>query len=304
MGRLTLPRASAAVALSIAGLATAVGCTDRQLAPRLARMERRVDSLATTVTAMNAYLQRNGSGSGTGIRPESVTVSAVGETLGAANAPVTIVEFTDFQCPFCGRHATETFPLIRQKYITTGQVRYILRDFPLSQIHPFALPAARAARCAGADGTDKFWAFHDSLFAHQKEISALYFSTLARETGLYTKAFSACTASKKYDAAIAADAAAASKAGFDGTPGFVVGRTRSDGKVTGIAIRGAYPIDRFDEAIARQQAPRLPFPPVPPLLPGASDERHTKSLGRVRLDDGRSPSAGLFRQPGRDGPDC
>ncbi|HET7024189.1 MAG TPA: DsbA family protein [Gemmatimonadales bacterium] len=258
MGRLSLPQASAAVVL----LALLVSsCADRALATRLTRMERRVDSLAVTVTAMNAYIQRYGLASGGGAKPESVTVDAIGETLGSAKAPVTIVEFTDFQCPFCGRHATETFPLIRQKYISTGQVRYILRDFPLSAIHPFALPAAKAARCAGAQGAEKFWAFHDSLFAHQKDLSDLYLSTLARQTGLYAGAFKACTASGKYDAAIATDAAAASKAGFDGTPGFVVGRTRPDGKVTGLAIRGAYPIDRFDVAIAGAARPRTTAPP-------------------------------------------
>ena len=244
-----VPRPRELAIVAIGALTAAAGCSRRGTEARFARMERRVDSLAVTVTAMNAYIQRNGLASGGSARPESVTVDAIGETLGSAKAPVTIVEFTDFQCPFCGRHATETFPLLRAKYIATGQVRYVLRDFPLSQIHPLALPAARAARCAGAEGADKFWVFHDSLFAHQKDLTDLYFRTLARQTGLYAEAFKACTTSKRYDAAIAADAAAASKAGFDGTPGFVVGRTRPDGRVTGPAIRGAYPIERFDAAI-------------------------------------------------------
>lgn len=248
MRRLTLPRAGIAVAVVVAAAPYLGACADLALRGRLAKMERRVDSLAVTVTAMNAYIQRNGL-SGGAAKPESVTVDVVGQTLGSASAPVTIVEFTDFQCPFCGRHAIETFPLLRAKYVATGRVRYVIRDFPLSQIHPFALPAARAARCAGAEGPGKFWMFHDSLFAHQKDLGDLYFTSLAHQTGLYESAFKACVASKKFDAAISADAAAASKAGFDGTPGFVVGRTRSDGKLTGLAIRGAYPIERFDAAI-------------------------------------------------------
>lgn len=234
-----------------------VGCGDRVLSGRLARMERRVDSLAVTVTAMNAFIQRNGLNGGTA-KPESVTVDATGESLGSPNAPVTIVEFTDFQCPFCGRHATETFPLLRAKYIATGRVRYVVRDFPLSQIHPFALPAARAARCAGAEGAAKFWIFHDSLFAHQRDLGDLYFTSLAHQAGLYESAFKACVASGKFDAAIAADASAASKAGFDGTPGFVVGKARPDGTVRGVAIRGAYPIERFDAAIEAAAGPSLP----------------------------------------------
>ena len=225
------------------------GCGDRSLSGRLTRIERRVDSLAVTVTAMNSYLQRNGL-AGAAVKPESVTVDAKGEALGSTSAPVTIVEFTDFQCPFCGHHATTTFPALRAKYIMTGRVRYVLRDFPLSQIHPFAMPAARAARCAAAEGAGKFWAYHDSLFAHQNDLSDLYFSTLANQVGLYPTAFKACITSGRFDDQIAADARAATAAGFDGTPGFVIGRTRSDGKVTGVAIRGAYPMERFDAAIA------------------------------------------------------
>lgn len=155
MRRSTLPHVNIAVLVSAVALSSAAGCANRAASARLTRMERRVDSLAVTVAAMNAYLQQNGPGGGAG-KPESVTVDVVGEALGSPKAPVTIVEFTDFQCPFCGRRATETFPLLRAKYIATGKVRYVVRDFPLSQIHPFALPAARAARCAGAEGTDKF----------------------------------------------------------------------------------------------------------------------------------------------------
>lgn len=85
--------------------------------------------------------------------------------------------------------------------------------------------------------------------------------------GLYASAFKACVASRKFDAAISADAVTASKAGFDGTPGFVVGRTRTDGKVTGVAIRGAYPIERFEAAIAAAAPPSskvsLHLPPSP-----------------------------------------
>ncbi|MEJ5200394.1 MAG: DsbA family protein [Anaerolineae bacterium] len=86
---------------------------------------------------------------------------------GNLNAPVKLVEFSDFQCPYCGRHAQQTDPLLEEQYIATGKVVAFFRHFPLSEIHPAALPAARAAYCAGQQAPKWFWAMHDWLFANQ-----------------------------------------------------------------------------------------------------------------------------------------
>lgn len=87
---------------------------------------------------------------------------------GDQNAKVTLVEFSDYQCPFCGRHFTQTEGQIKKEYIDTGKVKFYYRDFPLSQIHPGAEKGAEAARCAGDQG--KYWEYHDLVFAHQNEI--------------------------------------------------------------------------------------------------------------------------------------
>ena len=85
--------------------------------------------------------------------------------LGEADAPVTIVEFTDYQCPFCEQFFTQTLAQLRKDYVETGKVKYIIKDFPLTQIHPQAMPAAQAAECAGAQ--EKYWEMHDKLFMGQ-----------------------------------------------------------------------------------------------------------------------------------------
>ena len=82
--------------------------------------------------------------------------------LGQKNATVTVVEFSDYQCPFCARHVQQTLPLLRKEYVDTGKVKYVFRDHPLESIHPAAFKAAEAARCGGEQG--KFWEMHDKLF--------------------------------------------------------------------------------------------------------------------------------------------
>ena len=90
--------------------------------------------------------------------------------LGSANATITLIEFTDYQCPFCSRHFNQTYEQIKKDYIDTGKVKFYLRDFPLG-FHPNAQKAAEAARCAGDQG--KYWEMHDALFKNQSEWSPL-----------------------------------------------------------------------------------------------------------------------------------
>src|SRR3546814_18445716 len=112
--------------------------------------------------------------------------------LGDPSAPVTIVEFTDFQCPFCGRHATTTLPALRSGDIKAGKVRYIVRDFPISEIHPWAVKAAAAARCAKAQSVAGYWRYHDDLFANQRALADSRFPILAVTAGLDAAGFNAC----------------------------------------------------------------------------------------------------------------
>jgi protein-disulfide isomerase len=217
----------------------------------LVRMRLRVDSLARTVTAMNAAL---GGRSSAPQPAETLTVSTKGVAmLGDSSAPVTIVEFTDFQCPFCGRHATTTLPELRSHDIKAGKVRYIVRDLPISEIHPWAVKAAVAARCARVQSEAAYWRYHDALFANQRALADSLFPVLAVQVGLDTARFAACRASGKFDKAVESDRGDAMQLGLNATPTFVVGPTRPDGEVTGPVIQGAQPLPQFEAAIAAAQ---------------------------------------------------
>lgn len=213
---------------------------------RVAQLERRVDSLAVTLTALVNARQR---GAGPA-EAESATVAITGAgSAGAEQAPVVVVEFTDYQCPFCARHFEQTLPQLKQNYISTGRVRYVVRDLPLPQIHRYAVNAATAARCAQAQGSDKYWRYHDALFARQKEIADTLFPRLAREVGLDLPKFRTCVRSGETGLLVERDVAEANRVGLAGTPAFVIGRPRADGSVRGVLIRGAYPYQQFQEAI-------------------------------------------------------
>lgn len=165
---------------------------------------------------------------------------------GNPGAKLTIVEFTDYQCPYCGRHARSVLPKILKDYVDTGKVHYVVRDFPLP-FHNQAMRAAAAAHCAGAQG--KYWAMHDSMFGNQKTLGAKQLSEHAQALGLDVKAFDACVSAGTYTKLIQDNIAAGRKAGVTGTPSFVIGYTEDGGKkVKGVKlIRGALGYDTFQK---------------------------------------------------------
>lgn len=165
-----------------------------------------------------------------------------GFALGRADAPLTMVEFTDLQCPFCRQYATVTFEQIRKDWIDTGRLRYISRDFPLD-FHPQAMAAARAARCAGDQG--KFWEMRTSLMRNANLLSPDYIDKTAADLKLEPKAFAGCLASTKFDAEIQADLQEGARIGVSGTPTFVLGRTNPS-SLEGPVIVGAMPYAQFD----------------------------------------------------------
>jgi protein-disulfide isomerase len=165
-----------------------------------------------------------------------------GYALGRPDAPLTMVEFTDLQCPFCRQFVITSFEEIRKNWIDTGKLRYISRDFPLD-FHPQAMPAARAARCAGEQG--KFWEMRLGLMRNANLLTPEYITKTAGDLQLDPKAFSACSASTKYDAEIQAETQEGTKLGVGGTPTFVMGRTTATA-VEGPMIVGALPYAQFD----------------------------------------------------------
>ncbi len=169
------------------------------------------------------------------LEPQRVVVNSSGHpALGAKDAPVTIVEFTDFQCPFCKR-TEDTLKQLRAKY--GDKIRLVHMDFPLP-FHSHALDAAKAARCANEQG--KFWQYRDALFADQSKLAPADLKATAKTLGLNTGQFGACFDKAKYDSQIKSDQAAGEKVGVDGTPAFFI-----DGR----PITGAQPIAKFEELI-------------------------------------------------------
>lgn len=165
--------------------------------------------------------------------------------IGTTNAPVTLIEFTDYQCPFCSRFHTTTFPELKRKFIDTGKVRFISRDLPL-EFHLNAFKAAQAARCAGDQG--KYWELRDVLSSNPNNLGQDAILKYARDQQLDTKQFQTCLASDKYKAEIQKDVSDAQSVGISGTPTFLIGRT-SAGGFEGIKVVGAQHLGAFEARI-------------------------------------------------------
>ncbi len=166
---------------------------------------------------------------------------------GESGATVAIIEYADFECPFCGQYEHQVYPQISKDYVQTGKVKYFFRDLPLP-MHPRAMGAARAAHCAGEQG--KYWEMHDSLFAKQNAIRDVDMPGRAQELGLDSAKFSECLSSDRYTDEIKKSAAEAQKLGIGGTPTFFVGKVAQNGEVTNLKmIIGMRPYDAFKSVI-------------------------------------------------------
>jgi protein-disulfide isomerase len=169
--------------------------------------------------------------------------------LGPAQAMVTLVEFSDYECPFCIRHFQQTMPLIDQNYVKSGRIRYVFRDFPIDQNHPQAIKAHEAARCALEQ--NKFWNLHPRLFSAPGTHTEATLDARAKDAGLDESAFRACIVSGRTTKEIRATASIADSLGATGTPWFFVGiRDVKTDKVRVLkAIGGAQPYDQFAIAL-------------------------------------------------------
>ena len=168
------------------------------------------------------------------------------DSLGSADAPVVLVEYTDYQCPFCRRFHERTWPELRQRYIDTGKVRFEVRDMPLP-FHEEALPAALVARCAGRQG--KFWPVFEALLGKPESLTKDGPRQAAINAGASGPLLDQCTRDPAIRQAIDADTADAERIGVDGTPGFVIARRHGD-KLEGTLILGAQPASAFATRIA------------------------------------------------------
>jgi protein-disulfide isomerase len=171
-----------------------------------------------------------------------------GEFLGRADAPLTMVEFTDLQCPYCREFHNTTFERIKKDYIDTGKLRYLSRDFPIDALHPLSIAAARAARCAGDQA--KFWEMRHIILVNNAKLTEDAFLAFARQLDLDLAAFTRCLADTgRIDAKWQRDKADATSVGMVGTPSFIIGLTSATG-IEGTRMAGAKPYTVFDTALS------------------------------------------------------
>jgi len=218
---------------------------------------RELESIKKELAELKALVQRQAPAPApTAAAPRAGAIGATVTVAGAAfkgqaAAPVTIVEFSDFQCPFCARHVAQTIPELDRDYVQTGKVKYVFRNYPLESIHKYAFKAAEAAECVAEQG--KFWPMHDRLFASQQTLAPEQLPAHAAAVGVNAGAFQQCLASGKFTARIRKDMSDAMVLGMTGTPGFVIGRTVADGPTIKVEafLNGAKPFTAFKYEIDR-----------------------------------------------------
>ncbi len=176
----------------------------------------------------------------------SIDVSKIANVSG--QGPFAIVEFSDYQCPFCAKHAQETLPAIKRSLMKSGQVRYVTLHYPLEQLHPLALEASEASECAGQQG--RFWEMHERLFGDPTGLTTTDLVNHARALRLDSIQFQQCLSSDEMLEKIRSHQAEGRRLGIGGTPVFFVGRVRQDGGIDlARRINGAVPVSVFAEEI-------------------------------------------------------
>ena len=206
--------------------------------------------------------------------------------LGKPEAPLTLVEYTDYLCPFCERYFSQTMPALLEKYVRTGQVKFVVYDFPLASLHPTAPRGAAATSCVAEQGATRFWQMHDALFQAQQQWSRLadptaFLAAAARKVGADMRAYERCMASGRHDARVQQRAAAAQALGFTGTPTFQFVQQTSGKTYT---LAGAQPVNVFitwiDALLAGKEPPEAKQPEKPELPLWAKPEGLAPDLKR------------------------
>ncbi len=217
-----------------------VACTAATLY-QLRRLDARLDAHEVQLARLDAAFVVS--------RPEPVTVQLVEgrnwRSIGRRDAPVTIVEFTDYECPFCKQFHAEVFPDIVRDYIESGRVRWISRDLPLP-IHPHAAQAAQAAHCAGDQG--KYWLLRTALLSSDTLLTRPILTRTAQRLSLDMSRFRLCLDSQKYRPWVANDVADARVLQITGTPAFVIAKSDSS-VLAGALLVGTQSFDVFESAI-------------------------------------------------------
>jgi protein-disulfide isomerase len=238
-------------ALFLPGLALSassdVSPTYRQLQNQIDQLKQDYKALENQLTEIRELFQ--GKSNPEPAMPANLTLSVDGSPFkGDKDAKLTLVEFSDYECPFCANFFTETLARIEQDFISTGKVKYVRRDFPLVSIHQNAFKAAEAANCAGKQ--EKYWEMHGRLFAHQNQLAISQLPGHAKAIGLDMNVFEQCFNGSQ-EAEVRRDVEEGLKAGVQGTPTIFLGVRDGDSQNINVLkmIVGAQPYAQFKEAI-------------------------------------------------------
>ncbi len=184
-----------------------------------------------------------------GFQPVTLQVNGA-PAQGDLGAPVVLIEFTDYQCPFCRRHSNTVLAQLEQSYVATGKLRYVVREFPIGSLHPQAPKAAEAALCAGDHG--RYWEMHNLLFRNTNLLDPASLVLHATSLGIDRASFETCVGTAKYAEQVRANYDLGTKAGVRGTPSFFLGLVdpSDPNKVRATQIiSGAQPFETFQRAI-------------------------------------------------------
>ncbi|HKR78696.1 MAG TPA: thioredoxin domain-containing protein [Nitrospira sp.] len=187
---------------------------------------------------------------GSAVYADAASAAEDGRAQGRTDAPLTLIEYSDFTCGYCLKFFKETLPKLQATYIDTGKVRFVYRDYPRAD-RGVGVEAAVAARCAGAQG--RYWAMHDRLFGEGSRLDSGSFKSAAKSMGLDQAEFGKCFDERRHLESIFQDRREANRWGFHGTPGFILMQTVEGPteKIPAVAIPGAFPFDAFAEEIDR-----------------------------------------------------
>lgn len=263
-----MTRARGGVLLGVLGLSLALSGAAAAQQATTDELKKEIQSLREMLQAMQKDIQEIKANT---VRPPGPP-SPVNQVIDVGQSPfkgdpaakLTLIEISDYQCPFCGRYVHDTFPQVIEEYVKTGKVKSVFLDLPLEAIHKFAFKAAEAASCAGDQG--KYWEMHDRLFENQKALEP--WNPHAEAVGLDVAVFEQCMTSEKHAAEIRRDMAEANRLGVGGTPGFLLGRTDpKSSKVRILAfLSGARPFAAFkteiDKLLVEAEKPDSVKPPA------------------------------------------
>ena len=221
-----------AAALGVTVSAQSVPDTSQAILEELRQIHQLLERLTTPRPAAPPPLEN-----------QRVTLSiSPGRMIGSVDAPLTMVEFMDLQCPFCRQFHATTFEQLKAAYIDTHKLRYFARDFPIVELHPLSASAARAARCAGEQG--KFWEMRDAILA-EEALTKDWILKLGSTLKLDAR-FGGCLGdSSRFQTEIGDDMRDGARVGVTGTPSFVIGKSNGE-TLDGVLVLGAQPYEEFD----------------------------------------------------------